>query len=59
MSLIFSCINSLSVFAKLAHFFTLWLQWSNSLFVVTAKYYLPGDHIMQNGEALKHFETRF
>lgn len=44
---------------KLTHCFTLWSSWSNSLFVITAKYYLPGDHIVQNGEALKHFETRF
>lgn len=29
------------------------------LFVITAKRYFPGDHIVQNGEALKHFETRF
>jgi len=25
---------------------------------LTAESYLPGDHIVQNGEALKHFETR-
>ena len=30
-----------------------------SLFVVTAKYCLSGDHIMQNGEALEHIKTRF
>lgn len=28
------------------------------LSVLTAESYLPGDHIVQNGEALKHFETR-
>lgn len=35
------------------------LKQSNSLFVITAKYHLPGDHIVQNGEAFKHLETGF
>lgn len=58
MSLVFNCINSLNKLAKVCCLFfgcsglILFL-----LFVITAKYYLPGDHIVQNGEALKHFET--
>lgn len=30
-----------------------------SLFIITAKYYFPGDYAVQNGETFKHSETRF
>lgn len=35
-----------------------WSSLISFLSVLTAESYLPGDHIVQNGEALKHFETR-
>lgn len=35
-----------------------WSSLISFLSVLTAESYLPGDHIVQNGEALKHFEAR-
>lgn len=35
-----------------------WRSLISFLSVLTAESYLLGDHIVQNGEALKHFETR-
>ena len=51
-------VNSLTKFAK--HIlFVVHSDLILSLFIKTAKYYFPGDYAVQNGEAFKHFETRF
>lgn len=55
---VLNSVNSLTKFAKCI-LFVVHSDLILSLFIKTAKYYFPGDHAVQNGETLKHFETRF
>lgn len=59
MSLIFNCIHLLTALVKKYFFPCVDSALIHSFYVLTAKYHLPGDHFVQNGEALQHFETRF